>query len=68
MRIKVSSQLGQIVCKTLSGKYSTQKSAGGVVQVVELLSCKCEPQYQKERERERERERLIAMIIKGEET
>jgi hypothetical protein len=36
----VRGQPGQIVCKTLSGKYSTQKRAGGVVQVVEQLPSK----------------------------
>jgi hypothetical protein len=36
----VRGQPGKIVCKTLSGKYSTQKRADGVVQVVEQLPSK----------------------------
>jgi hypothetical protein len=33
-RIAAQSQPGQIVCKTLSQKYSSQKRAGGVAQGV----------------------------------
>jgi hypothetical protein len=33
-RVTVQSQLGQIVCETLSQKNSSQKRAGGVVQGV----------------------------------
>jgi hypothetical protein len=33
-RIVVRSQLGQVVCKTLSQKHSSQKRAGGVAQGV----------------------------------
>jgi hypothetical protein len=40
--ITVQSQPGQIVLKILSQKYSTQKSAGGVAQVVKSLPSKCE--------------------------
>jgi hypothetical protein len=36
-RIVVQSQLRQIVHKTVSQKYPTQKRAGGVVQVVQCL-------------------------------
>jgi hypothetical protein len=39
-RIVVGSQPGQIVHKTLSQKYSTQKRAGEVAQVVECLLSK----------------------------
>jgi hypothetical protein len=38
-RILVLSQPLQIVCKTLSRKYSTQKRIGGVAQVVEPSKC-----------------------------
>jgi aspartyl aminopeptidase len=31
---------GQIVCKTLSQKYPTQKRAGGVIQIIECLPSK----------------------------
>jgi hypothetical protein len=41
-RITVQSQPGQIVHETLSQKYSTQKMAGRVPQVVEHLRSKCE--------------------------
>jgi hypothetical protein len=40
-KITVPSQLGQIVWETLSQKYPTQKRAGGVAQVVDLLPSKC---------------------------
>jgi hypothetical protein len=39
-RITVQGQSTQIVHETLSLKYPTQKSAGGVAQVVECLLCK----------------------------
>jgi hypothetical protein len=38
----VGDQPGQIIQETLSQKYSTQKRAGRVAQVVECLSHKCE--------------------------
>jgi hypothetical protein len=41
-RSEVQSQPRQIVCETLSQKYPTQKRAGGMAQVVEYLSSKCE--------------------------
>jgi hypothetical protein len=41
-RIKVQSQPRQIVLETLSRKYPTQKGTGGVAQVIECLSNKCE--------------------------
>jgi hypothetical protein len=41
-RIAVQSQPSQIVHKTLSQKYSTQKTAGRVAQVVEHLPSKCD--------------------------
>jgi hypothetical protein len=40
-RIKVQRQSGQIVLKTLSQKYPTQKRAGSVAQVVQCLPNKC---------------------------
>jgi hypothetical protein len=41
-RIVVQGPPRQIVQETLSQKYSTQKKAGGVAQVVECLPNKCE--------------------------
>jgi hypothetical protein len=41
-KITVQGQARQIVCKTLSQKYSTQNRAGGVAQEVEQLPSKCE--------------------------
>jgi hypothetical protein len=41
-RITVQSQPRQIVWETLSRKYSTQKRAGRVAQVVKYLPSKCE--------------------------
>jgi hypothetical protein len=41
-RITVWGQPRQIVCETLSWKYSTQKRAGGVAEVVECLPSKRE--------------------------
>jgi hypothetical protein len=42
-RIKVRSQPGQIVCRTLSQKYPTQKGGGGVVGVAKHLPSKHKP-------------------------
>jgi hypothetical protein len=41
-KMVVQSQLRQIVCEILSQKWSTQKTAGGVPQMVECLRSKCE--------------------------
>jgi hypothetical protein len=45
-RIIVQSQLGQIICKTLSQKYSSRKRAGGVTQGV---GPEFKSQYQKKK-------------------
>jgi hypothetical protein len=50
----------EIVQKTLSQKYPTQKRAGRVTQVVEHLPSKHEALSTTERERESERENTVA--------
>jgi hypothetical protein len=41
-KFMVQGQPREILCVTLSQKYPTQKRAGGVAQVVEYLTSKCE--------------------------
>jgi hypothetical protein len=55
-RIVVWCLTGQIVHEILSWKYSTQKRAGGVTQVIEHLPGKCpefKPQYWKKKKKKR---------------
>jgi hypothetical protein len=58
MRIAVQSQPRQIVHKTLSRKYPTQKRAGGVAQVVECLLSKHEVLSSNPSTRKKERQQL----------